>query len=156
MRRPPRAGTKNLLHCEKICLCRTVRRGRRPLQTDELRFSYRSRFGCNLCRRRVINHLQIPLRSDTGDSPAVSCPADTTQGTVPGITACGFASLRLGCALQNFDSVATQPSLRMTLGGWLFWHFFAPRHGGQPRCIMWRRICLRQMKSTCVDEIAAR
>ena len=27
-------------------------------------------------------------RHDTGDSPAVSCPSDTTQGTVPGVMAC--------------------------------------------------------------------
>ena len=28
------------------------------------------------------------LHPDTGDSPAVSCPSDTTQGTVPGVMAC--------------------------------------------------------------------
>ena len=48
--------------------------------------------------RRVINRSQIPLRA------AIRC-------------ARGFASLRLSYAMQNFDSVATQPSLRMTLGG---------------------------------------
>ena len=66
---------------------------------------------------------QIPLRHDTGDSPAVSCPADTTQGDSPRypirlwrifavllrcLSACGHS------APQNFDSVAAQPSLRMT------------------------------------------
>ena len=30
----------------------------------------------------------IISRHDTGDSPAVSCPADTTQATVPGVMAC--------------------------------------------------------------------
>ena len=29
---------------------------------------------------------QIPLRHDTGDSPAVSCPADTTQGDSPAVS----------------------------------------------------------------------
>ncbi|MBQ2256631.1 MAG: hypothetical protein II330_07180, partial [Clostridia bacterium] len=30
---------------------------------------------------------QIPSRHDTGDSPAVTCPSGTSQGTVPGIMA---------------------------------------------------------------------
>ena len=34
---------------------------------------------------------QIPLRHNTGDSPAVSCPADTTQGDSP-----RYHGLRLG------------------------------------------------------------
>jgi hypothetical protein len=59
---------------------------------------YRPRVENNFRRWCVRNRSQIPLCA------AIRC-------------ARGFASLRLGCAMQNFDSVATQPSLRMTLGG---------------------------------------
>ena len=58
---------------------------------------------------------QIPLHRDTGDSPAVSCPADTTQGTVPSITARAFARSVTLCprpAKVRLRSVALATSLR--------------------------------------------
>ena len=54
--------------------------------------------------------MEIPLRHNTGDSPAVTCPSGTSQGTVPGIVACAFALLRIllrdGYSMpQKFDFV---------------------------------------------------
>ena len=39
-------------------------------------------------RRSLRRRGLLISRHDTGDSPAVSCPADTTQATVPGVMAC--------------------------------------------------------------------
>ena len=62
------------------------------------------------CRQRVTNRLEIPLRHNTGDTPAVTCPSGTSQGTVPGIVACAFALFRIllrdGYSIpQKFDFV---------------------------------------------------
>ena len=64
---------------------------------------------------------QIPLRHDTGDSPAVSCPADTTQGTVPSIMACAFALFRILLSRRILHAAKVRlrrfaSPLRMTLG----------------------------------------
>ena len=45
--------------------------------------------------KRVTNRSEIPLRHNTGDSPAVTYPSGTSQGTVPGIVARAFALFRV-------------------------------------------------------------
>ena len=100
----------------KSYCCRTVRRGRRPLPTEGLLCPYQSQ-KCNLCRRRVRNLRRSRCAMTRGTVPQYHVLRTRHRETVPGIMACGFAPLLSACghsAPQNFDSVAAQPSLRMT------------------------------------------
>ena len=94
----------NLLHCEKICLCRTGCRGRQPLPTDRLHLYH--------CCIKNSSKAKQALRKPIAD------PAFIRLRRIFALLLRSVSCFRDGYyTVQKFDSVATRHSLRMTLGG---------------------------------------